>query len=518
MKTSYSSVMATLLVLLLFLSTNEVSAQRVVKVASGVGTLNQAINGDTTATGARIDPTGGSTIYELAKDGYYVTLGTIENRNYHLRIRAAAGTGKRPIIRPGVVSGGSSSRPFSARGDLTLDGVYVTNLDEQNGIKQYTIQLSADNLKLTILNSHLDREGQIAIRCDGKNPRIVIKNSIISNVGTMASISNGRGVDDRGNDIDTLIYENNTFYNLTSRILRDGGGVIKYCYINHNTVVNSGQMGCTIGSVIDGYFTNNLFFNTGFLGTDSATTDWYTLGTAPLSAALLAQGYVQKLQIHHNNFYVSPELVSGLPAGIRATALLDSNSQAVIKAGGWTSTNTNLPVVFKSAPQVPLQVMQDYWNKAVTVKPEMDKGIGSPDFGGTQMPFDFSYPTSSPLYTAGTNGEALGDRTYFGIQVGVKNDEMLPSAYELYSNYPNPFNPTTNIRYSLPVAGSVKLEIVNTLGQIISTLVNQHQHAGTFSVVWDGTDMNGERVSTGVYIYRLKTANSVLAKKMILIK
>ena len=515
MRTSYSSVIAALLVLLLFLFTNDVSAQRVVKVTQGVGTLNQTINGDTTTTGARKDLT---TIYELDRGGYYITMGTIENRNYHLRIRAAAGTGKRPIIRPGVVSGGSSSRPFSARGDLTLDGVYVTNLDEQNGIKQYTIQIAADSVKLTILNSHLDREGQITIRCDGKNPKIVIKNSIISNVGTMASVSNGRGVDDRGNDIDTLIYENNTFYNLTSRILRDGGGVIKYCYINHNTVVNSGQMGCTIGPVINGVFTNNLFFNTGFLGTDSVTTDWYTFSTAPLTQAWLTQGYVQKLQIHHNNFYVSPELISGLPARIRPTTLLDSNSQAVIKAGAWNSTMTNLPVVFKTAPQVPLQVMKSFYDTTVTVKPEMDRSTGTPDYDGTQMPFDFSYPTSSPLYTAGTNGEALGDRTYFGISVGVTNEEMIPSKYELFSNYPNPFNPTTHIQYALPAAGGVRLEIVNTLGQTINTLVDQHQQAGTYNVVWDGRDMNGRQVSTGAYIYRLKTSNSVLAKKMILIK
>ena len=515
MKISYSSITAALLVLLMFVSTNEASGQRVVKVPQGVGTLNQTINGDTTTTGARKDLT---TIYELDKSGYYITMGTIENRNYHLRIRAAAGAGTRPIIRPGVVSGGSSSRPFSARGDLTLDGVYVTNLDEQNGLKQYIIQMSADNLRLTITNSHLDREGQIAIRCDGKNPRIIIRNSIISNVGTMSSVSNGRGVDDRGNDIDTLIYENNTFYNLTSRILRDGGGVIKYCYINHNTVVNSGQMGCTIGPVVNGFFTNNLFFNTGFLGTDSVTTDWYTLGTAPLSAALIGQGYVQKLQIHHNNFYVSPELISGLPSRIRATTLLDSNSLAAIKAGGWSSLNTNLPVVFKTAPQVPLQVMKAFYDTTVTVKPEMDKSTGSPNYGGTQMPFDFSYPTSSPLYTAGTNGEALGDRTYFGIQVDVAKDDMLPSNFELYANYPNPFNPSTNIQYTLAIASEVKLEIVNTLGQTINILVNQHQPAGRYNIKWDGKDMNGSAVATGMYIYRLKTANSVLAKKMILMK
>jgi hypothetical protein len=514
MRTSYYSVIAALLVLLLFLSTNNVSAQRVVKVASGVGTLNQAINSDTTATGARKDLT---TVYELDRGGYYITMGTIENRNYHLRIRAAAGTGAKPIIRPGVVSGGSSSRPFSARGDLTLEGVYVTNLDEQNGIKQYTIQIASDSVRVTILGSQIDREGQIAIRCDGKNPRIIIKNSIIGNVGTMMSPDNGRGVDDRGNDIDTLIYENNTFFNLTSRIIRDGGGIIKYCWINHNTVVNVGQRGCTIGSAIEAYFKNNLFINAGFLGTDSVA-NYIMVETAPPSQAWLSQGYKRKIEIHHNNFYVSPEIIAAYPKNKKATPFFNADAQRVIDSLGWGSTITNLPVVFKSSPQVPVNVMRALWDTTVSVKTEMDLGGGSPDYGKTQMPFDFSYPTSSPLYTAGTSGQPLGDLTWFGLTVGVTKDEMLPNTFELYSNYPNPFNPSTTIRYALPVADGVKLEIVNTLGQTINTLVNQHQQAGAYSVVWDGKDMNGHQAASGMYIYRLKTSNSVLAKKMVLLK
>jgi len=503
------------LVFCLFVLTNELSAQRVVKVTQGVGTLNSTINGDTTAFGTRKDP---DTIYELDKGGYYVTMGTIENKNYHLRIRAAAGTGKRPIIRPGVVSGGSSSRPFGPKGDLTLDGVYLTNLDEQDGIKQYVIRLSADDLKLTILNSHIDREGQIAIRCDGKNPSIIIKNSIMSNVGTMNSPSNGRGVDYRGNEIDTLIYENNTFYNLTSRIIRDGGGSVKYCRINHNTIVNSAQQGCSIGSAVEAYFTNNLFINTGFLGRDSSNLDWFSLFTDPLNQALIDQGYVQKIEIHNNNFYVSPEILAAYPVDIMPTPFFSEHTQAVINSGGWGSSNTNLPVTFTASPQMPLHVMIDYYDTTVVVKPEMDLGGGSPDYVGTQLPFDFSYPTSSPLYTASTGGQPLGDLNWFGMTVGVANEEVLPSKYELYSNYPNPFNPTTNIRYSLPAPGNVKVEIFNTLGQLIHTVVDQYQNSGTHNVVWNGMDNSGNQVSTGVYIYKLTTSNFVSAKKMMLIK
>ncbi len=333
----------------------------------------------------------------------------------------------------------------------------------------------------------------------------------------MQSPDNGRGVDDRGNDIDTLIFENNTFYNLTSRILRDGGGIIKYAWINHNTVVNVAQWGCTIGAAIEAHFRNNLFINTGFLGV-SSTNVWDMLGTAALPQSWIEQGFIQKLRIHNNNFYVSPQIVAALPTGRTATPVFNAHAQAAVDAGGWTSTIKNEAVTFTASPSIPLQVMQDYFNTAVTTKTDMDKGGGSPDFGKTQMPFIFTYPTSSVLYTSGTANQPLGDLNYFGIPVSVSNDEITSNEFQLYSNYPNPFNPSTNIKYSLPVASNVKVEIFNMLGQLINILVNQHQQAGIYNTIWYGNDLNGSQVSTGVYIYKITTDNFVSAKKMVLIK
>jgi hypothetical protein len=516
MKKNYNSAISTFLVLslIIFGSLNIINAQRIVQVPQGVGTLDATIRGDTLANGQRVNL---NTIYELARGGYYITLSSIENTNYPVHIRAAAGTGKKPIIRPGVSGGGVSNRPFQARANLTLDGVYVTNLDEQNGLLQNIIRLSADNVKLTILNSHLDRDLQAAIRCDAKNQKVIIKNSIISNIGSMQSPDNGRGVDDRGNDIDTLIYENNTWYNLTSRILRDGGGIIKYAWINHNTVVNIAQWGCSIGPAIEAHFRNNLFINTGFIGRSSTQT-WVMLETAALSQAWLDQGYTQKLMIHNNSFYVDPDITAAIPADRTPTPVMNDHALAAVTAGGWTSTIKNLNVSFTKGPQSPKNVMQDYFNTAITTKTDMDKGGGTPEFGQTQMPFNFAYPTSSALYTSGTASQPLGDLNYFGIPVGVTNDEILASDYQLYSNYPNPFNPSTNIRYSLPAAGNVKVEIFNTLGQLVNTVVNQHQEAGTHNVIWNGMDMSGNQVSTGVYIYKLTTGSFVSAKKMVLVK
>lgn len=516
MKKRSTISISTLLVLalIIFGISSIVDAQRIVQVPQGVGTLDATVRGDTLPNGQRVNL---NTIYELQKGGYYITLSSIENVNYPLYIRAAAGGGKKPIIRPGVSGGGVSNRPFQARGNLTLEGVYVTNLDEQNALLQNIIRLSADNVKLTIIDSHLDRDLQAAIRCDAKNQKVIIKNSIISNIGTMQSPDNGRGVDDRGNDIDTLIYENNTFYNLTSRILRDGGGIIKYCWINHNTVVNVAQWGCSIGAAIEAHFRNNLFINTGFLGASTANV-WFMFDTAALPQSWIDQGYTQKLRIHNNNFYVSPQIVAALPTGRTATPVFNAHAQAAVDAGGWGNTITNQAVTFTASPGVPLQVMQDYFNTAVTTKTDMDKGGGSPDYGKTQMPFMFGYPTTSPLYTAGTANQPLGDLSYFGIPVGVSNDQIIANEYQLYANYPNPFNPSTNIRYSLPQASNVKVEVFNMLGQLVNTIVNQYQQAGTYNVVWNGNDLSGNQVSTGVYVYKLSTDNFVSAKKMILVK
>jgi flagellar hook assembly protein FlgD len=88
----------------------------------------------------------------------------------------------------------------------------------------------------------------------------------------------------------------------------------------------------------------------------------------------------------------------------------------------------------------------------------------------------------------------------------------------LFDNYPNPFNPSTTIRYALPGQANVTLRIYNILGQEIRTLVNERQSAGVRSVVWDGRNNLNQAVSSGIYIYRLQAGARVLSKKMILLE
>ena len=94
----------------------------------------------------------------------------------------------------------------------------------------------------------------------------------------------------------------------------------------------------------------------------------------------------------------------------------------------------------------------------------------------------------------------------------------VPRQFELLPNYPNPFNPVTHIQYILPVQSSVKLSIYNSLGQEVRTLVDDLQHAGIYSIVWDGCDQSGQKLSSGIYFYSLRTSGFVAVKKMIMLK
>jgi len=93
-----------------------------------------------------------------------------------------------------------------------------------------------------------------------------------------------------------------------------------------------------------------------------------------------------------------------------------------------------------------------------------------------------------------------------------------PDTYMLGQNYPNPFNPETVIRYQIPVQESVNLTVYNMMGQAIATLVDEVQSPGYYVVVWDGRDDRHQPISTGIYIYRLKTSKQVLTRRMIFLK
>ncbi|MBN1997012.1 DUF362 domain-containing protein [candidate division KSB1 bacterium] len=84
------------------------------------------------------------------------------------------------------------------------------------------------------------------------------------------------------------------------------------------------------------------------------------------------------------------------------------------------------------------------------------------------------------------------------------SNRNIPAAFTLFANYPNPFNPSTTICYSLPTFADIRLNIYNLKGEKVRTLFNQHQSAGTFEISWNGRNDKNERVASGIYIYKME--------------
>jgi hypothetical protein len=98
------------------------------------------------------------------------------------------------------------------------------------------------------------------------------------------------------------------------------------------------------------------------------------------------------------------------------------------------------------------------------------------------------------------------------------NYSGLPRDFILHQNFPNPFNPTTEILYELPRASNVGLTVYNILGQEVIKLVDGFKTAGTHSVIWNGCNSYGSAVASGIYFYRLQSDEFSGQKKMILLK
>ncbi|MDY0320048.1 MAG: choice-of-anchor J domain-containing protein, partial [Candidatus Cloacimonadaceae bacterium] len=118
-----------------------------------------------------------------------------------------------------------------------------------------------------------------------------------------------------------------------------------------------------------------------------------------------------------------------------------------------------------------------------------------------------------------------GDLEYFGpvmVTINAEGDNEgipeIPLQTALFSAFPNPFNPSTNLRYAMSEPGDVRIDVFNARGQLLKSFRNTHNVPGYYQVNWDGRDANGRAVSTGVYFYRMQSGKYVSTKKMVLSK
>lgn len=154
--------------------------------------------------------------------------------------------------------------------------------------------------------------------------------------------------------------------------------------------------------------------------------------------------------------------------------------------------------------------------------------ISSGVSNGTEVTYKFTdqeVEVNTDYYYWLENVAINGETEYYGpvvLTVSEPDDEnpipVIPVVTALLDAYPNPFNPITNLQYTVKAAGAVTMDVYNVKGQLIKSFAANHAKAGHFRFVWDGKDTNGREVSSGVYFYRMTSGNYTASKKMIMMK
>ena len=132
-------------------------------------------------------------------------------------------------------------------------------------------------------------------------------------------------------------------------------------------------------------------------------------------------------------------------------------------------------------------------------------GVVSWTESGTSTNAEYVVETGSSLITTGTLTE-------------IDLNGVLPTAFSVKNNYPNPFNPNTQIEFTIPELRATKVEIYNCRGQVVRTLFDRSVESGVYTVIWDGSDDAGHELPSGLYVTRVQSGYQSDVVKMLLLK
>ena len=215
------------------------------------------------------------------------------------------------------------------------------------------------------------------------------------------------------------------------------------------------------------------------------------------------------------------ELLKGLEFSLYN---IDKEYSFLLQVSGMTYTYDSSKPVGQRTQSVmiggqPINLMATYSITAGPFRPEFLTDVAHIEVSNIQETALLEYNVvknyiidHSPIDTTVARIEGRVIDTYATSIYAEDAERALPGTYSLSQNYPNPFNPITTIKYSIPAASDVRLDIFNILGQRITTLINEKQQPGEYSIIWDASN-----VASGIYFYRLTTKEKILAKKMVLL-
>ncbi|NQT26572.1 T9SS type A sorting domain-containing protein [candidate division KSB1 bacterium] len=452
------------------------------------------------------------------------------------------------VIQPGILGDGTiPDQTFNISGDFTLKHIYCMAVGPL-GLQQQGnfCNIATDEVTVVIDQCVIEGNQEFGVRVLGKYPTISVTNTKFRNCQMLGNYYNGRALwTDQPSE--SILLENNTMLNCVAYFLVDRGS--KSVKINHNTLVNILGTPNFMHQQYNCEFTNNVFYNSNFLGQSQTQIDgnWDDMDNEPaatfsvdtLSATVDSMWNAdvpggpytesdRSVQVENNSYFYSQDFVDfwdssadlhgGYFMNSRTEAMFadDTNYPLLIAEG-----NVNVEPNFAQKPDTEAEQLANC--QAIREVPGAPSAVywgydgANNELGNLvwPLPEDLSYDNAA-LLTAGTDGLPLGDLNWFGLAVGVDSDDDLkmPKDFTLHQNYPNPFNPSTTIEYTLNTAGVTNLNVCNLLGQNIMTLVDhEHQNAGLYK---KSIDMSG--FTSGMYFVVLEQSDNRSIQKMMLLK
>ncbi len=380
----------------------------------------------------------------------------------------------------------------------------------------------------------------------------------------------------------THIMAQGSVYRLRDYLVSNHSFHIKKVIFNHNTFVNcAGYTFMNPGYQSNVSLTNNMFINcniqpySNFIFThdlgevDPANLPMGLVNVYPDSADV-ANNTPRKFLCQNNLVYWDPSLaniastlnanaIDGLTNWRSQMIIMNTRTDSMFKHLGHYNTTpysylvtdtwkNQLPTFINSKDLLTTQLANlkafaiDIMDstKFTTVLPTwrlINTGSDGYFKSDWPIPVDLSYSDAN-LLTGGMGGFPIGDLNWFPdkktqwlvqktaeysnlnialnsgrLVTAVQYQSSLPAEFKLMQNYPNPFNPTTRINYQLPLISKVSIKVFDILGREIATLVNEEQPAGNHEIIFDGN-----KLTSGIYFYRMQSGDFVQTKKLILLK
>ena len=357
----------------------------------------------------------GDGTYILRRGGLYYFEGKNAIQNNVIIKSEEAEEGNLPQIQPiADANGAVGNNMINIEGNITLENVYINAIDAATGkVPDRVLVVDAPGLTLTLKNCFVDNCKQTLFRLNTANNKVLIDNSTIRNTANPTSPDNGRIVDTRGNNQESIIINNCYIYCQTDRIVRLADSGTAYCALTHNTFYNVGKH-LELNYVIDLLIENNIFANYGWKLADSPGILWDIKFAKAENDPRVKDA---KVTIRNNNFYfdsVLDDILKQFPSFKHRTELSD-DAKKMKEEGRFIEENNFSEVLsFDYAPPLPTEYWKLFFEKGGL--PSMGDATGLPFavdedgiegivFGET---FTFNYPANTTSAIASTTGGPIG--------------------------------------------------------------------------------------------------------------